>query len=405
MKPNSLFLSLLLVALLALVACGGQESPAPVPTAETVTEPTPAPEEPATTAPEPEPTETTVPASPTAVVEPEPETEAEPEATTVPPTPQADPNTSDSAPVSFEIPPSVAASATLTTVQNTADQTNIGQPYWAILPQHLRYNFDGYALSETFHDPRLIVYPAPEFADLNPAARETIGQLQTILADRPDLASEETLPLLPIFNAAQVFHAQAEYLDFGSGQGIRYLTQFDQAINPISNRTIFYTFQGLTNDGRHYVTAVLPIASPNLPDDGQLEQDAFEEFAANFESYIAETVANLNETDPASFTPPLGDLDSMVASVSVNLPAPPKRTNDSGQIVLTISRPTANAQLEIGQEQTINGYVAPGTTGTVEIALVSGVNTLISTTVTPDPTTGDWATSLTIPNIVNGRAQ
>lgn len=44
------------------------------------------------------------------------------------------------------------------------------------------------------------------------------------------------------------------------GGGIRYLTQFGQAAGLITNPELFYTFQGLTDDGAYYVAAVFPVA-------------------------------------------------------------------------------------------------------------------------------------------------
>ena len=67
------------------------------------------------------------------------------------------------------------------------------------------------------------------------------------------------MPFLPLFNAAQVMHTHLQYLDFKNGQGLRYLTEFDQGIIPINNYELIYTYQGLTGDGKYYVAAVLPV--------------------------------------------------------------------------------------------------------------------------------------------------
>ncbi len=384
------FVSFSLLLCLFLVACGAEPEPASTATATSTS----------TVA------TTTAVSEPTSTPEPEPPT-AEPEESTAVPTTEPSPTATATAvsndPATFNLPASVAATAILTTVQSTASQPANLAPYWGIMPTHHIYQLADYGLSGTFHNPRLIIYSVPEFADINPAAREAYTQLQAILADRPNLAAQETLPFLPIFNAAQVFHAQEAYLTFANGQGIRYITQFDQAFNPINNRTVFYTFQGLTSDGRHYVTAVLPIAHPSLPADGQLSPENFETFAANFDDYLQEIISTLDEADPDSFSPSLTDLDSLLASVQVNLPAPTKRTNDSGQIVLTLARPAPHAQLEIGSEITVSGYVAPGTTEAIELALTSGVNLLTSTMIIPDSTTGNWTASLLVPATVQGR--
>lgn len=407
MKPLYLLFTLLLA--LGLAGCSPDAQP------QSTAEPTAVVSEPNEPIAEPDPPTTEPTAEPTAttqVAEPEPEPELEEEEPTAVPMPTmtASPTPASSDPATFVLPETVAATAVLTTVQSTADDLLNNLPYWGIYPTHHIYTLDAYSLSDTFHTPQLIIFPMPDFAELNPAAREAYQQLQQILAEQPELATLERLPFLPIFNAAQTFHTQQAYLAFGNGQGIRYLTQFDQALNPITNRTLFYTFQGLTNDGRHYVTAVLPIAHPTLPDAVAFDAsffapDSYDQLTADFDDYLQEIVATLEESDPASFTPSLTDLDAFIGSVQINLPAPPKRTNDSGQIILTIDRPVAHAQLAIGTEQTVSGYVAPGSTDEVTLSLLSGTNSLWTTTVTPDSTTGNWSAILPVPAVVQGQGQ
>ena len=66
----------------------------------------------------------------------------------------------------------------------------------------------------------------------------------------------------------KMFHAQYQVFPFGSGGGIRYLTLYAQYYAPINNHDLFYTYQGLTNDGKYWVSAILPINNPILPDNG-----------------------------------------------------------------------------------------------------------------------------------------
>jgi hypothetical protein len=378
-------LSLCLTFTLALLtACANTSQPTPPPD-----NPTSQPTEPT------QPTQTI--AEPTN--QPTEPTEPTPSPTTQP-TPPPDPN----APANFTLPPSVAASSSYSVVQGS-DEPGFSLPYWAHQPDHIRYSFDQYALPNTFHEPQILIYPMPDFADLNPAAREAYTQLQTILRDQPDLASLEQLPFLPIFNAAQVFHAQEAYLPFVNGQGIRYLTYFSQGIMPVTNQELFYTYQGISNDGRHYLAAILPIASPTLPDDVAFDAETYEAIAADYDNYLQTLISELNQTDPASFTPPLSDLDSLMSSWQVLLPPPTKETNDSGQIILGLTRPVAQAQLAIGGNQTVAGYVAPGSTEPIEISLSFGVNEVSRATAVPDPTTGDWTTELFIPPTVQGLGQ
>jgi hypothetical protein len=191
-------------------------------------------------------------------------------------------------------------------------------PFWEVLPAYTEVRFDEYALNDTQHVARIYVYPVEAFESVNETAAGFIDQLRQLLAERPDAPAEgEALPFLPLFNAAQVMHAGVEYLNFDGGSGIRYLTQHDQAVQPINNSQLIYTFQGLTEDEQYYVAAVFPVSHPNLPADAFTGSEASTAIQEDFEGYLAETVQQLNEAEPSSFTPGLNTLDSLVQSISV----------------------------------------------------------------------------------------
>jgi hypothetical protein len=109
-----------------------------------------------------------------------------------------------------------------------------------------------------------------------------------------------------------------KYLDFKNGQGVRFLTQFDQAYLPINNDELFYTYQGLTSDGKYYVAAVLPVNAADLPADGTVTDELKAgDFGANFMLYLEQVVKQLESQPATSFTPDLGKLDAMMASLEV----------------------------------------------------------------------------------------
>jgi len=188
--------------------------------------------------------------------------------------------------------------------------------------------------AEAFHEPRILIYPTYNFETFqnNDFPVFTInGQrtmLQTILADTPELNDYvppligesdpfEILPMLPIFNAVQVFRSQPEYVDFQNGSGIRYITYYSQAINPIIDSELFYTFQGLTDDSAYYIAAILPIQSGVLPtviDDG-FDIDAF---SATYTDYISELVNTLDGLEGEAFSPSLETLDGVITSLFID---------------------------------------------------------------------------------------
>jgi hypothetical protein len=85
---------------------------------------------------------------------------------------------------------------------------------------------------------------------------------------------------------------------------------------PINNGSMFYTFQGITGDGRTYVAAIFPVTHPSLPQDGKMPVDA-EAFTANFDAYIAELEEQLDGQDGDSFGPDLSLFDDLIQSLVV----------------------------------------------------------------------------------------
>ena len=187
-------------------------------------------------------------------------------------------------------------------------------PYWEVLPEYTQVTLDGYPITNHLMKPQIFIYPAEELGKVNEGAGKIAASLQTLLQSPQEI---QNMPFLPLFNAAQVMHAQTQYLDFKNGQGLRYLTQFDQAPLPINNNELIYTYQGLTNDGKYYVAAVLPVNHPSLPADGTVTGNEPPEFTNDFPAYLANVVSALNPQAANSFIPDLTQLDAMMSSLEI----------------------------------------------------------------------------------------
>lgn len=256
----------------------------------------------------------------TAVVQPDTETTPlpEPEPTQ---TPQDTVETGDEPDVSFEgihfsLDPNIANGTFPVIIpgKNMGDDYMPGDTY----PTHFEFTFESYAVGEHFHTPKILVYPVEEYRAISDHAEDTIDNLAEALITRPSGGSMSNLPFLPIWPAAQIFSAQVTYFDFQNGSGVRYLTLFGQGLAPVDNQNLFYTYQGLTEDGRYYLSAVLPVALPTLPDDGASEIDDWTAFTENWEDYIAETITWLQMQGSETFTPNLTLLDEMMASFLID---------------------------------------------------------------------------------------
>ncbi len=205
----------------------------------------------------------------------------------------------------------IAQGMTFETVEAVPESA--GGPFWEVAPEYQRATMQGYPVTDHLLKPQISIYPVSDLATFNPAAGGITADLQALLASHQP---GDHLPFLPLFNAAQVMHAQVQYLDFKNGSGVRFLTQFDQAILPINNYELIYTFQGLTNDGKYYIAAVLPVTHPDLPATNQVSQEQASQLS-DFATYLSQTVAWLDQQPAGSFTPDLAALDALIQSIEI----------------------------------------------------------------------------------------
>jgi hypothetical protein len=216
--------------------------------------------------------------------------------------------------VHFWLDPSLASGVTCETIPAVPETGDVSP--WEVGPEHVRITFEDYVLPQTFHVPRIYVYPVAEYESLQAQAAQLIAELEAFLASPPQ-TFDETIPFLPPFNAAQFFRTQVRYVSFQDGTGVRFLTLYGQALRVINNYELFYTFQGLTQDGAFYAAAVLPVSHPSLPEDGEIPPDQLDTFAETFEAYLETSEQSLEVEVPASFTPDLALLDAMIQSLEV----------------------------------------------------------------------------------------
>jgi hypothetical protein len=161
-----------------------------------------------------------------------------------------------------------------------------------------------------------------------------LTELQGILAERPDPASLESsavdaptdLPFLPLQEAGQAIAARIAYVDTPELSGVAYVTGFRQDVFPFARDDFWYTFQGLSTDGRWYVSVMWNVRASMFPkrvSDAQARQVGTT--ARGWRRYIREAVAKLDGGRPTAFTPSLDTLDALVRSIdfeSVVTPGP-----------------------------------------------------------------------------------
>jgi len=179
-------------------------------------------------------------------------------------------------------------------------------------PRSVQFTFGGYIVPQYSQDTRVTIYPLDSGtgqASGPPQAAES--QLRSILQRRPTLAELKQLPLIALDGAGEVFHAKEAYLTFQNGVGISYISAFAQTASPVTNQSpVVYVFQGITNDGKAYVSIQLPLFVAVLPNTAPSFSPA------QFTTYLRNLTRTLNRLPDDGYTPHLNYLRTLAQSVS-----------------------------------------------------------------------------------------
>ena len=267
--------------------------------------------------------------------------------------------------VSFRYDPSLAEDVRGEIVPSgEMDTFGYSQP----LPEHLAITFSDYypgrpldmqTLNENV-GAQIFVYPTanwwPATDWLSPP--EVFPNLKAMLAARP-AAPELPIPTLPIWPHTQVFRSQVKYLDFQNGSGVRFLTQYAVEAIPVTNHEIFYSFQGLTEDGSYYVATYFPIAAAGLDD--ELVVEDWEAFNTGYQNYLVETVGHLNSLSADEFEPRLDLLDALIQSLVVDTSKAP--VDVYGEAIPHLSAWDSVEVSAVAMQDMLNGWANGRTSG------------------------------------------
>jgi hypothetical protein len=130
------------------------------------------------------------------------------------------------------------------------------------------------------------------------------------------------MPLLPPPDSLMDHWVQFRDYDFSNGMGVRYVAEspLRQSGDVWSSDSTGYYYQGLTENGRFYVSLWWPVSTEALPATSEEALPDVRQMAENPEtqaSYIQDTRQALNDLPPNAFLPSLAQLDVMVNSLAV----------------------------------------------------------------------------------------
>jgi heat shock protein HslJ len=194
-------------------------------------------------------------------------------------------------------------------------------------PPHTLFSFSTYhpvegdAIDDNVPPPQVRVYETSSFPAYQPEEENVAGyvneqmRLENLLVNRPSLSEPGlALPYLPLRDDNQTFIVEGDYLSFLGGRGLRYLTFYTLERTPPVEGQVFYTFQGLSNDARFYISATFPLLTNDLPAEVNLEDIGREDLP----DFFRDLITSLERQDDDEYTPGLAVLDGVITSLAVS---------------------------------------------------------------------------------------
>lgn len=211
-------------------------------------------------------------------------------------------------------------------------------PLDAAYPEHVAFGLVGTYPYEpaSFIRPEIHVYPTADFRKtfapfrgMNAEVGRNLKRLRLLLRTRPrDFAGVPPF-LPPLTPDTLALRAHTHYVKFRGGSGLACVMQATQDETPVNNQNLSYEFQGLTDDGRFYVTAVFPVAAPFLANDRDAARfDGFDyapchncpagrAFKKKYRAYTARVARRLERLPASGFAPRLDLYDELLSSLEI----------------------------------------------------------------------------------------
>jgi hypothetical protein len=137
------------------------------------------------------------------------------------------------------------------------------------------------------------------------------------------VAAHEPMPLI---NATRVLRVQDKLLSFQNGKGERAIVHYAQELGPLTNEGLFYSYQGITDNGLYYVSATFPVAATFLPKTfaegfsgmptvGPGDAGSMAAYAEAVNRFNRDATERLEQLPAADYQPNLQTLDALVRSL------------------------------------------------------------------------------------------
>lgn len=157
-----------------------------------------------------------------------------------------------------------------------------------------------------------------KFHDSYPTVDDAVKDLSPLLKSKT--AAPKEIPYLPWADWSSPFNAKVRYISAKNANMVRFIAEYQIEPDVISNDRLNYIAQGLSSDGKYYISVNMPVKAAFLPQKSELpkwSKEKIEKFTTDFPKYIADTKVKLEKLADKDYTPSLIELDKMVQSISL----------------------------------------------------------------------------------------
>lgn len=210
-------------------------------------------------------------------------------------------------------------------------------------PEHPAFVFKGEYANKSedsfFSKPEIRIYPISEYleivgqnADLRRIVEKEFERLKDSLEKKPTSFTYKA-PFVAVLEAGQLFQTKVKYVNFKTGKGVLYLTWFCNDPTRschIDSQGLSYVFQGLTDDGRHFIYATFPMKTKFLPLKEKVpdvfgcfnpkSNATFDELAEACQKYGQQVGSKVDLFASTDFYPPLDLFDKVIQSLNTSTP-------------------------------------------------------------------------------------
>ena len=181
-------------------------------------------------------------------------------------------------------------------------------PYEIAYPQHASIVFTAYdGDAANIISTGIRVFLASE---VKTVASTEVEKLNAVLAGQLDQRTD--FPRLA--GAGRLVDAQAVLLPFQNGDGYRFLVLSKFDASALSNTTMTYLYQGISQDGQYVVSFITSVDAPFIADLATGQAFTSDSEATAYKDQLNE---RLNTANPNQFNPPLTTLDALVSSIVI----------------------------------------------------------------------------------------